>query len=128
MRVNIDKRGSGTTPKQASSKYPFTVELPDSATVDDLKNAVYKQAKALYPDRQRLTVGDKKTVLASGETLAKYSVNDGDTIFLKDLGPQIGWRTVFYIEYIGPIIFHYLIYNFSELVYGQAVEHSEVQR
>ncbi|KAJ2577220.1 3-oxo-5a-steroid 4- dehydrogenase [Coemansia sp. RSA 1807] len=130
MHVTVEKRSSAAAgvSQKRSSKYPFTVELPDSATVDDLKNAIYKQVKSLHPDRQRLTAGEKKSVLETGETLAKFDVSDGDTVYLKDLGPQIGWQTVFYIEYAGPIIIHYLIYNFSGLFYSQVVEHSEVQR
>lgn len=29
---------------------------------------------------------------------------------MKDLGPQIGWRTVFAMEYLGPLIIHPVIY------------------
>ncbi|KAJ2795384.1 3-oxo-5a-steroid 4- dehydrogenase [Coemansia guatemalensis] len=133
MRINVDKRsstkpGAKTQSKQASSKYPFAVELSDAATVDDLKGAIAAQIKTLAPDRQRLTSSEKKTVLKSGDTLAKYNIKEGDTIHVKDLGPQIGWQTVFYIEYFGPIIFHYLIYNLQHIFYGQTFEHSAVQQ
>ncbi|PIA15866.1 hypothetical protein COEREDRAFT_81598 [Coemansia reversa NRRL 1564] len=133
MRINVDKRsstksGAKTQAKQAPSKFPFAVELSDAATVDDLKAAIAAQTKTLNPDRQRLTSGEKKTVLECSNTLAKYGIKDGDTVHVKDLGPQIGWQTVFYIEYFGPIIFHYLIYNFQHIFYGQTFEHSAVQQ
>ncbi|KAJ2005347.1 3-oxo-5a-steroid 4- dehydrogenase [Coemansia thaxteri] len=130
MLINIDKRasaGSGGAAKKAS-RYPFSIELPDGAMVDGLKDAIAQEVKALHPDRQRLTFGEKKDVLESGETLSKYNIKSGDTIYVKDLGPQIGWQTVFYIEYFGPIVFHVLVYHFQSLFYGQRFEHSEVQR
>ncbi|KAJ1862059.1 3-oxo-5a-steroid 4- dehydrogenase, partial [Coemansia sp. RSA 486] len=131
MRLTVTKRPpAGTDAKTLSpgSRYPMTVEVPDSATVDDLKLAIAKQVKSMYPDRQRLTFGDKKNVLESGSTLEKYAVKDNDTVYIKDLGPQIGWQTVFYIEYLGPIIFHYIVYNFQNIFYGEIFEHSEIQK
>ncbi|KAJ1822984.1 3-oxo-5a-steroid 4- dehydrogenase [Coemansia sp. RSA 2671] len=131
MRINIAKRappGPATADKKASSRYPFAVELPDSATVDELKAAVAKQVSSLRPDRQRLTFGEKKEALELGSSLSKYGIKHGDTVFVKDLGPQIGWQTVFYIEYFGPIVFHFIVYNFQSLFYGQSFEHSDVQR
>ncbi|KAJ2788793.1 3-oxo-5a-steroid 4- dehydrogenase [Coemansia helicoidea] len=125
MRLTIDKRGAS---KKASSRYPFVVEVPDAATVGDLKRAIAAQVKALSPERQRLTVGADKAALADGDSLGKYDLADGATVLVKDLGPQIGWQTVFYIEYAGPIALHYLIYNFQSLVYGQTFEHSALQQ
>ncbi|KAJ2848580.1 3-oxo-5a-steroid 4- dehydrogenase [Coemansia brasiliensis] len=127
MHIKVEKRTSSAAGASDKPKHLLEVELDDSATVDELKSAIHKHAKKLYPDRQRLTTADK-AVLKPGESLSKYDIGDGAVVFLKDLGPQIGWQTVFYIEYIGPIIFHYFIYNFSELIYGQTVEHSAVQR
>ncbi|KAJ1656040.1 3-oxo-5a-steroid 4- dehydrogenase, partial [Coemansia sp. RSA 25] len=131
MRINVAKRappGSASTGKGASSRYPFAVDLPDSATVDELKAAIAKQVSTLQPDRQRLTLGEKKDVLEPGSLLSKYGVKHDDTVYVKDLGPQIGWQTVFYIEYFGPIVFHFIVYNFQTLFYGQSFEHSDVQR
>lgn len=33
--------------------------------------------------------------------------------YVKDLGPQISWRLVFFIEYLGPILIHSLVYLLS---------------
>ncbi|KAJ2874362.1 3-oxo-5a-steroid 4- dehydrogenase [Coemansia aciculifera] len=132
MRINVAKRapsGSASAEKTASSsRYPFAVELPDSATVDELKAAIAKQVSTLQPDRQRLTFGEKKDALELGNSLSMYGIQHDDTIYIKDLGPQIGWQTVFYIEYFGPIIFHFIVYNFQSVFYGQSFEHSDVQR
>ncbi|KAI9506747.1 3-oxo-5-alpha-steroid 4-dehydrogenase-domain-containing protein [Coemansia spiralis] len=119
MQLSIAKRSSPGKGKDAKSA---------SSSVDDLKKAIAKKNKALYPERQRLTTGEAKSILEAGIALSKYNLKDGDTVYLKDLGPQIGWQTVFYIEYIGPIIFHYLVYNFPSIFYGRAFEHSEIQR
>ena len=43
--------------------------------------------------------GDKKA-LADDDTLLKAGVVDGEELNVKDLGPQISWRTVFLVEYV----------------------------
>lgn len=49
--------------------------------------------------------------------IGSTSLKDGDTIQVKDLGPQIAWRTVFIIEYLGPILIHPLIYALRPYLY-----------
>ena len=64
-------------------------------------------------------------------------------LVVKDLGPQISWRTVFLIEYVramlryaqrvthcyqvGPLLIHPLFYYYPRVFYGQEVKHSTVQ-
>ena len=45
----------------------------------------------------------------------------GDAPFLlyfKDLGPQIGWSTVFLAEYFGPLVCYLITYLRPQLIYG----------
>ena len=49
---------------------------------------------------------------------------DGDAVVFKDLGPQIGYSTVFFLEYFGPLCVYPLFYLFAERVYG--VPHAPV--
>jgi len=56
-------------------------------------------------------------------------LRDQSTVYVKDLGPQIAWRTVFIVEYLGPILIHPLVYAIRPYVYpGAAKEASELQK
>jgi len=50
-----------------------------------------------------------------------------DIVLFKDLGPQIAWRTVFIIEYLGPLLIHPLFYFGSSFIYGAAVHKDPIQ-
>jgi len=90
--------------------------LPAKATVAQLKQAIARDCKGLgspSPARQRLSLvapkrkGAAKVVLEDEQrSLISYGVQGGDTLVLKDLGPQISWRTVFFLEYLGPLLVH----------------------
>ncbi|KAF2460436.1 3-oxo-5-alpha-steroid 4-dehydrogenase-domain-containing protein [Lineolata rhizophorae] len=62
--------------------------------------------------RTRITKGsDGQLVPNSTEyTIERTGLRDRSTIYVKDLGPQIAWRTVFIVEYLGPLLIHPLIY------------------
>ncbi|KAI9012937.1 3-oxo-5-alpha-steroid 4-dehydrogenase-domain-containing protein [Gaertneriomyces semiglobifer] len=85
------------------------------ATVADLQRAIHRQYSKWYPDRQRLTYENKP--LDRSAPLSKYNISANDTITFKDLGPQIGWTTVFLLEYLGPLVIHLLFYFFPSVFY-----------
>lgn len=101
------------------------IELNTSATVSDLQHAIHLRIKKLYPSRQRLTLpsspGEQKkpVVLSSTKTLSEYS--DGSakslTIVLKDLGPQVSYKTLFFWEYLGPLVIYPIFYFFPVYKY-----------
>lgn len=45
-------------------------------------------------------------------------LKNGSKLYVKDLGPQIGWSTVFMAEYAGPIFVYLIFYARSSLLYG----------
>jgi very-long-chain enoyl-CoA reductase len=49
-------------------------------------------------------------VLENKKTLSSYGLKDGDSLVIKDLGPQLSWRAVFILEYLGPLIIHQLFF------------------
>lgn len=58
--------------------------------------------RQFHPSRQKLTLKGEKKALEDGTSLKDAGVVDGAEVTVKDLGPQIGWKTVFLIEYVRP--------------------------
>lgn len=50
-------------------------------------------------------------------TLSGTGLVDSGVINVKDLGPQIAWRTVFVAEYLGPLIIHPAVYYLRDYIY-----------
>lgn len=77
-----------------SSRFPLTLSLPQSSpTVLDLKRVIEqtKTLKNLSRHRQRITTEDKKVVLEDEDKkLESFGIKNGDELYLKDLGPQVG--------------------------------------
>ncbi len=99
--------------------------------VEDLAAAIHKAKRRLHPSRQRLTLppatNEKRgVVLAPGSPLSDYSLVDGSIILVKDLGPQVGWTTVFVLEYAGPLFVYPLFYFLPQLFYSRSTQDEAV--
>jgi len=108
---------NGLNLKIASSKKEIDISLESGkATVKDLKKAYYKASK-LSSNRISFKKGEVR-IEDDKKTLVEYGVTNGDTLSFKDLGPQIGYRTVFVVEYAGPIFIMLLYALRPSLIYG----------
>lgn len=113
-----------------NSKSAGKCAVANNATVADVKVQVHKLASHLYADRQSLRLEAKGKTLKDSDTLESLNVRNGGKLFVKDLGPQIGWKTVFLAEYAGPLFVYLLIYQRPWLFYGnvsKAAYHTTAQ-
>jgi very-long-chain enoyl-CoA reductase len=97
----------------------FCPQLSGSSTIRDLKKQVHSKKQSLYPDRQSFRLEVKGKSLSDNDTLSSLGLKSGSLkIYVKDLGPQIGWKTVFIVEYAGPLFVYLWIYTRPWLFYG----------
>jgi very-long-chain enoyl-CoA reductase len=97
-----------------------TIELADTATLAQLKSK-YKPSVSIHRKSFKLPApeGQRAATLAGDEkTLTALGVRDGTELAYKDLGPQVGYRTVFVVEYAGPIAFMLLYAMRPSFIYG----------
>lgn len=95
LHLNVASRGV-----IKGANFPLQVNLPDDATLSMLKTGIAHLVPQLNVERQRITNSDKKPLLGDEKRLADLNVRNGETLQVKDLGPQISWRTVFLVEYV----------------------------
>ncbi|TDL25624.1 hypothetical protein BD410DRAFT_765221 [Rickenella mellea] len=122
---------SSSRPTALARGLPIDVEIPgktvEDATIADVKSAILAKFPKFSVERQKITLEGEKKALGDELTFQQAGVLDGGMLNVKDLGPQISWRTVFLVEYGGPLIIHPLIYYFPEVFYGGPVRHSQLQ-
>lgn len=94
------------------------IVLKDSALVSDLQDEIHGRIKKFYPARQRLMLPvpagyrGKPTVLSPNKAIKEYTEGNQDslTVVFKDLGPQVFYSTLFFWEYLGPLIIFPIFY------------------
>jgi very-long-chain enoyl-CoA reductase len=72
----------------------------------------------------RFTIEDPKGVALNdkGKKLIEYIQSPSVTLYFKDLGPQISWKTVFLVEYGGPIVITLCFWLLRKQIYGSNPE------
>ncbi|ODO00684.1 enoyl reductase [Cryptococcus wingfieldii CBS 7118] len=111
------------SPGKPTVNLDFTAAHPKDVTVKQLKIAVQAKFPKLVSNRQRITlpgVASKAIALTDEDkTLADYGVGEGAKLRLKDLGQQVGYRTLYLWEYAGPIVLNPLLLYYSHAIWGQ---------
>ncbi|MCJ1368287.1 3-oxo-5a-steroid 4- dehydrogenase [Acarospora aff. strigata] len=99
-------------------------KLPEETTVALSGSAadLYRRLAAetgLSVHRLRITKGSDGSLIPNAKdvTLDRTGLREQSTVYVKDLGPQIAWRTVFVVEYIGPLLIHPLLYVLRPYIY-----------
>ncbi|KAF8526283.1 3-oxo-5-alpha-steroid 4-dehydrogenase-domain-containing protein [Hysterangium stoloniferum] len=126
VKVTISARGK---PPVVARALPVSIDVSQDATIVDVKQALAKHFPKFQPDRQKVSLKSDSTnkALDDQATLVGLGIKSSGELVVKDLGPQISWKTVFLVEYAGPLVIHPLFYYFPSVIYGREFEHSQLQ-
>jgi len=101
------------------------ITIDDKATVKDLKRSFAKLSKKnIHRISFKQDQGGGKVVRLDNDSklISSYNLGENPTVAFKDLGAQIGYRTVFLWEYFGPMVFVGMWYYLRpEIIYGTGV-------
>eukprot|EP00118_Oscarella_pearsei_P028552 m.2465 g.2465 ORF g.2465 m.2465 type:complete len:313 (+) comp8668_c0_seq1:45-983(+) len=92
--------------------------IPADASVRLLKDLIYRAREKYHPSRTEIRLDARGKGLNEEATLKSLGISDGSKVYVKDLGPQIGWKTVFLIEYTGPLVLYLIFYMRPSFIYG----------
>ncbi|KAI9777324.1 MAG: 3-oxo-5a-steroid 4- dehydrogenase [Geoglossum umbratile] len=107
---------------------PEELEAPKSGSAAQLYQSLASKSR-ISVHRLRITKGIDGSYIPNSKdvTLGRTGLRDQSVIFVKDLGPQIAWRTVFVVEYLGPLLIHPLVYFLRPYIYKTNEPPSELQ-
>ncbi|KAL8736490.1 MAG: hypothetical protein Q9166_000282 [cf. Caloplaca sp. 2 TL-2023] len=93
------------------NKLPEDISLSSTGTTSDLYTELAASSQTSV-HRLRITKGSDGSFIPNTASLSvsDTGLRDGSSIYVKDLGPQISWRLVFILEYLGPLLIHPLLY------------------
>jgi very-long-chain enoyl-CoA reductase len=115
-------------PPFARRSLPLIVQVSPEDSVEDVKRKIQGNIPKFHISRQRLSLKSEKKALADEAKLKDVGIISGSELQVKDLGPQISWKTVFVVEYAGPLLIHPVFYYLPRLFYGKDVVHSDLQK
>lgn len=96
----------------------FLRDLDSTSTIEEVKYAFRLACPKYYVERQSWRLDAKSKSLRNDQVLKDIGINHKDKLCFKDLGPQIGWTTVFLCEYAGPLFVYSLFYTRPAIFYG----------
>jgi len=105
-----------------------TVKVDPTSTVKDLKKQIHHFKPWLYPERQELRLQPRSKAISENEIVQNLGLKEQGKLYLKDLGPQIAWKTVFLLEYAGPLFVYAWIYQRPWLFYGDVAQDQPVNQ
>ncbi|PGG98334.1 hypothetical protein AJ79_08901 [Helicocarpus griseus UAMH5409] len=114
------------------SKLPRELSIDPNATGAELYETIAQQSN-FSVHRLRITKGSDGTAIQNSNdaTIHSTGLRNQSTINVKGLGPQLAWRTVYMIEYLGPLLIHplFLLPTLRSLVYrtSHPLELSDIQ-
>lgn len=101
----------------------LAVAIAEAETVMALKKQLEGQTRVpAFQQELSYKVGEAKTVLSDNQIPLKFAKLPTTELTMKNLGKQIRWEQVFYIEYFGPILILPLFY-----LLGKREAYTEVQ-
>lgn len=101
---------------KTSGKSLGKISIDSSDTVKDLKKAIARKF-SIAVERQSIRNSPKGQAQSDVAELGKLEL-ENNRIYVKDLGPQIGWDTVFFLEYAGPIAVYGLVFLLPQCFYS----------
>lgn len=103
-----------------NSKAVTKCNVQASTTIKDLKTQIQSANKKWSIHRQALRAEIKGKTLKDSDTIESLNLRSGSKLYVKDLGPQIGWSTVFLAEYAGPLLVYLWVYQRPWIFYGES--------
>ena len=84
-----------------------SIKISPDTNLSSLKDEIRRVTEARI-SKNRLGLfldknGESTPLISIRRSLTQMNVQNGDKIIVKDLGPQIDWRLVYVLEYLGPI-------------------------
>lgn len=94
--------------------------LKPESTIMDVKREYQRLKPDLYPARQSFRADPQAKTLRDETLLSEIGITGSRSkIYFRDLGPQVGWTTVFLTEYAGPLFIYLAFYLRPAFVYGE---------
>lgn len=98
----------------------IVMDINTDTTLLELKQQFVQRFKHLSIPRQCFKLSNKILDQDDQKLVQHYGVTSESILTFKDFGPQIGYRTVFLVEYLGPLVFVLLYSTRPAWIYDTA--------